>query len=222
MTPYYADEWTAIYHGDCREVLAAGGAWGDVAFLDPPYKVGKRERTYARGGSDVEAWDVGDFPAWALHLCGALVSTLAVTPGIANFPALPVQASRLPYRWTLAAHITNGMTRGPLGFGNWIPCAIYAAEGVSLYLQASDVGRVSILPGDKPNHPSPKPIRAVEWFLSRLPIGTVLDPMMGSGTTLVAAKNLGRKSIGIEIEERYCEIAAQRLSQGVLDLGGAA
>jgi site-specific DNA-methyltransferase (adenine-specific) len=71
-----------------------------------------------------------------------------------------------------------------------------------------------------PEHPTPKP----EWLFKRLilassnPGDVVLDPFVGSGTTLRAAKDLGRRAIGIEIEERYCEIAATRLTQGVLDM----
>ena len=72
---------------------------------------------------------------------------------------------------------------------------------------------------EKNGHPCPKPI--VQWkrLLNRCTIRgeTTLDPFMGSGTTLVAAKQLGRKAIGIEIEEKYCEIAVKRLAQGVLD-----
>ena len=74
------------------------------------------------------------------------------------------------------------------------------------------------------HHPTQKPVGLMKWILSLpwTPDGTVLDAYMGSGPVLIAAKDHNRKSIGIEIEERYCEIAAQRLSQGVLDLGGAA
>ena len=70
-------------------------------------------------------------------------------------------------------------------------------------------------------HPTQKPVALMRWCLSLpgLPSGTVLDPFMGSGPTLIAAALEGRRAIGIEIEERYCEIAAKRLSQGVLPFG---
>jgi site-specific DNA-methyltransferase (adenine-specific) len=77
-------------------------------------------------------------------------------------------------------------------------------------------------PGTARTHVTEKPEKLLRDLLSVAPDGAVLDPFMGSGTTLRAAKDLGRKAIGIEIEERYCEIAAQRCAQEVLDLGDAA
>ena len=68
-------------------------------------------------------------------------------------------------------------------------------------------------------HPSPKPLRLMRWLVKSIDAGTILDPFMGSGTTLRAAKDLGRKAIGVELSERYCEIAAKRLAQEVLPFG---
>ena len=80
----------------------------------------------------------------------------------------------------------------------------------------------TIQPEGREFHPAPFPVELPKRCirLSTWPGECVLDPFMGSGTTLLAARALGRKAIGIELSERYCEIAATRLAQGVLDLGG--
>lgn len=219
--PYYEDESVTIYHGDCREVLPNIEAdAATLVFADPPYGIGKAERTYHGITGPAAEWDA-DFPLWWMEDAARIAPVLAVTPGVSNIVLCPPAVGRLRYRWTLSVHVTNGMTRGAMGYGNWIPCLVYAAEGVSLYQQVSDVARVAVTPGAKPAHPSPKPLAAVSWMLSVLPAGVVLDPFMGSGTTCLAAKNLGRHSIGIEVDEQYCEVAAMRLSQEVLNLGAA-
>lgn len=205
MKPYYEQDGITIFHGDCREVLPTLGPV-DLVLTDPPYGVGKAD------------WDA-EFPSEAIAAISGPLTALAIMPGVSNLLKMPDELSGLPYRWTLCCRLLNGMTRGAFGFGNWIPCVVYAADGVSLHANSQDFAEV-VVDGLKPNHPSPKPLKAIRWMLSVLPPGTVLDPFMGSGTTLRAAKDLGRRAIGIEIEEKYCEIADKRLSQSVFSFDG--
>ncbi len=199
--PYYEHDGITIYHGDCREILPHLPRV-DLVLTDPPYGVGKAE------------WDDGfldlDFMKDASEVFG-------VMPGVSNIVSMTRAFRRSIYRWTLCAYISNGMTRGAFGFGNWIPLLVYAPEELSLHKNMQDHKQFSIGREAKPEHPSPKPIEVIKWFVDSLPGEVVLDPFMGSGTTLRAAKDLRRKAIGIEIEEKYCEIAAKRLEQEVFD-----
>jgi len=215
---FYEEPGITLYCGDCREVLpllrcpnttycleACDGRCTavDHVVTDPPYGIRKAE------------WD-DVFPLEWLPMAAAVARyTIAIMPGINNLLRLPQAVPPFEYRWMLAVHLTNGMTRGLMGFGNWIPVAVYARPGESLYKPQQDCFDVPVV-GQMPDHPSPKPDRAMTWILERLPDGSVLDPFAGSGTTLRAAKNLGRSAIGIEISPEYCQIAVKRLRQEVL------
>lgn len=112
-----------------------------------------------------------------------------------------------------------GVWYKPMSMGFWKTPFYPHWEPLMFYNLPEKLGHsdVWVCGTQKPNgHPCPKPLRLMTSLVDKMPTGTVLDPFMGSGTTLVAAKNLGRKAIGIEIEERYCEIAAKRLAQEVL------
>jgi DNA modification methylase len=212
VEPYYQDEAVTIYHGDCREVLPSLQLSGDaVVVTDPPYNVGI---SYGEGTDDAR----GDYEAWCREWFGACQSAahlVAVTPGIVNV----AQWCRIAEpSWIVAWHKPAAMGRSPLGFCNWEPVLIY---GKSKQRNGVDVIRARIIPdASMEGHPCPKPLQwGVQLInLLSLPSEVVVDPFSGSGTTLRAAKDTGRRAIGIEIEERYCEIAAKRLAQGALPL----
>ena len=200
MKPYFEEDGATIYNADCRDILP--DLKEPVLFADPPYGVGKAD------------WDNIFNLDW-LPLAADASKCMAITPGTRSILALPPKIRCQYYRWTLSVRIINALTRGDFGFANWIACLVYSDLETSIFASGQDATEIAIR-GQMPEHPSPKPYDAMKWILSRMPEGCVIDPFMGSGTTLRAAKDLGRRAIGIEIEEKYCEIAAKRLAQKVL------
>lgn len=211
MAPYYADEYVTLYHGDCRE--AREWAAADVVITDPPYghggtpkRGGARPGTldYSAGtGGVVLPWDVAD-DSWMDLWRGPA----AVFTSVARCFAV---AARLGADGMLVYAKTNPHPNG----SSFEPCVTRGFGVGARHVSAYNAGNGQ-------QHPTQKPLDVMLFVVSRAPAGVVLDPFCGSGTTLVAAKNLRRRAIGIEREERYCELAAQRLMQNVLDLGGAA
>lgn len=215
MKPYYEDTKAGIviYHGDCREILPTCFR-ADVLITDPPYGVdfeGKatKHTTEKSGGYTTgDDGNVGpEFVARALEM----VTRGAVFPGNRMLHRYPAP------RDIGCVYCPSGAGIGPWGFVCFHPVLFYGPRASNV-LQPTSIQ--SFATADNVDHPCPKPLRWLTWLTSlvSLPGETILDPFMGSGTTLRAAKDLGRKAIGIEIEERYCEIAVKRLSQEVLAL----
>jgi len=202
--PYYAQDGITIYHGDCREVLPSL-RWYDCVCTDPHYGIASRWC----GGSS-HGWGQAKAKAALRNQWDAVPPSLTLLdlsrPTIiwgGNHFALPPSRSWLVWRKEVNPSLTLGD-------------AELAWTNLDRVIRVYDHPRSKVTRHLVPEHPTTKPIALMRWCLQFLPDGLVLDPFMGSGTTLRAAKDLGRSAIGIEIEERYCEIAAKRLAQGVL------
>ena len=231
MTPYYQDERVTLYHGDCREV----GAWlaADVLVTDPPYGVewvarkfgssrAAREaasRFRSSGGLSISGDSTTGARDTALALWG---KRPALVFGSWRKPRPPATQHRLIWH---KEKTYAGVRPGP-----WFPAdeEIYVLGTgfigppsqnvyVTSRMLAASHGLVAEI-----GHPTPKPLDLMEALIRKCPPGIIADPFAGSGSTGVAAKALGRKAILVELEERYCEIAARRLSQDVLDFGDPA
>lgn len=217
MKPYYQDDHATIYNGDARDVLngpfISEHDW--VVVTDPPYGVGYVSNMARTGPSKPIAGDQNtQVRDKVLTLCG-------------SSPMLIFGSWKQPRpRHIRHVLIWNKTGVGPL-MGDlsctWGPCheEIYVIGEGWTGKRRSNVYSVDGLPAgakERPNHPTPKPLPLMRQLIERCPEGVILDPFMGSGTTLRAAKDLNRRSIGIEIDEKYCEIAARRLAQEVLAL----
>lgn len=223
MKPYYDHAGITIYHGDCRDILPS--MWADALVTDPPYGVnlGNHE-----GANETR-------PGWLVR---GTFANYDDTP--ANFktiiaPAIKYGLTRVrrglvftshlglqwlpPYDAVGGVYIPAAIGRTCWGFQNFAYCALYGSAP-ALEKGARPTGLSSNEMAEPSEHPCPKPYGWMTWAvqLASLPDERILDPFMGSGVTLQAAKNLGRRAVGIDIEEAYCELAAKRLSQEILPL----
>lgn len=216
MTPYWqsSDGRLVIYHGDAMALLPEIQA--DVLVTDPPYGVqfeGKQTRHGIHQGGYINGDDAVVGPSIVREAL-ARVKRAGVFPGNRNLHAYPKPHD------IGCVYCPSGAGMGPWGFICFHAVLFYGKRPGTL--RPSSIVSFDTVP---PNgHPCPKPLRWMQWLIEMTsgPGEVILDPFLGSGTTLDAARSRGRRAIGIEIEERYCEIAAKRLQQAVLPLTGVA
>jgi DNA modification methylase len=217
LTPYYEQDGIVIYHADAARVLPLLSPV-DLLLTDPPYGIGAAKRSFishgkVKGRKGVAtnhgdaSWDDSPVPQWLLDHARSLATHQIIFGG--NYFELP--PSRCWLFWDKEQ--TGEFADGELAWTNLdrsVRRLVYRWSGM-----LTQPG----CPKEDRWHPTQKPEAVMRWALSLAQDAqTVLDPFMGSGTTLVACKRLGRQCIGIEREERYCEVAAKRLAQGALDL----
>jgi site-specific DNA-methyltransferase (adenine-specific) len=226
MKPYYEQDGITIYHGDCREVLPSLPSVRLVV-TDPPYVFGiasTAQEGKAGGWGDLMNSSIW-YESWlseAKRLTANAQGAAWVFNSWRSFPVLARAAYGVS--WPVESlMVWDKEWIGPGGQRGLRPSYELAALFVQPEFALKDRGLPDIWRSKwsslKPNgHPAEKPIQLVAKIIRESGGGLVLDPFMGSGTSIVAAKAEGHPAIGIEIEEKYCEIAAKRLSQGALNL----
>jgi site-specific DNA-methyltransferase (adenine-specific) len=231
VKPYYDDGTVTIYHGDCRDVAEALPTGGiDLCLTDPPYGM-----AFVSGWTAERATIRSDGIRQGARIVRSAMN--ALEPAFSDdmhalvfchWESWPDFYDNLCHLFSIRNALIWSKGGGGMGdlrheYAKDYEVILFGARGRGRELIGKRVGAVQSYPRvatASRNVPFEKPVELLEGLVSRhcQPGGTVLDPFMGSGSTLVAAKNLGRRAIGIEIEERYCEIAARRCAQEVLPL----
>lgn len=217
MKPYYSDQFVTLYNGDCRDILPQLGPC-DFCWTDPPYNVGKNYEGWNDSQPDKEYLEFCE--QWISEIKRLCVEMCVYTPRKylpEYWQIMGRDCKQIILTWT-----PEGAIRG--GFVNQHASMLTNAKpkkrtkdvwnnlqipGLGWFFREEDYGHPGYTSEDLTNHV----LTALAAHES-----VIVDPFCGSGTTLKCAKDLNRKAIGIEMNERYCEIAANRLSQGVLDL----
>jgi len=213
MKPYYQDKHCTIYHGDCREILPDLPKV-DLVLTDPPYGLGFKTMESASISNKAELGnyhygDWNDEPInWGLLWELLTTGKKAICWGGNYYPMPPSQ------KWLVWDKDNTG---------NFADCEL-AWTNIKGSVRKFKFRWNGMLQENMKNkeirqHPTQKPVPLMCWCIEQAgEVETILDPFMGSGTTLRAAKDLNRHCIGIELEEKYCEIAVSRLKQQVLNL----
>lgn len=207
MKPYYEHAGITIYHGDCREVLPTLGSV-DLVVTDPPYGIGEargknKSRSNIAVAKDygVSSWDDAPVEDLVILTLRGMSRYQIIFGG--NYYSLPPSSC-----WLVWDKVN--------GDNDFADCELAWTNLQKAVRKIEWRWNGMLREGNEPRfHPTQKPLVVMKWAIRQAPAdcGLILDPFMGSGTTLVAAKNMGRRAIGIEAEEKYCEIAVERLRQ---------
>ena len=231
MMPYYQDESVTLYHGDCLNVLTDLERESvDVILTDPPFFMPAVH--YANRVQWQRSWgDTSILASFWGQCLDAMIPTLRLTGHLLAFcdgSSYPVFYPETYRRFdTLRSLVWD---KGSFGMGSpfrnqheLVLAARWSGAYRSEHRGVPDVLRHSTVTSSKRVHPVDKPVPLLMDLLKPLApeSALILDPFAGGGSTLVAAVTSGHKAIGIETEERYCEVIARRLDQGMLDFGEA-
>ena len=206
IKPYYETKLGKLYHGDCLEIMPHLEPV-DLVFADPPYFVGFK---YEKKDTEMKRIE----PKILYNMSMKISPLFLITPGMKEYPYWSTFEPLWQFGWFKPGSSRQSRLRG---FNTWEPVLIFGKISKPVWQDAIRLPDVTNHVKSKCEHPCPKPMALlmslIEDFSS---IGQcVLDPFLGSGTTAVACERLNRRWIGIEIEEKYCEIAAKRIEQEV-------
>lgn len=195
-----------LYLGDCREIIPSLQGGVDTVVMDPPYGI-----NLGYDGYEDSVQNLKELGPVAVELCLKIAKVVSVSPGNQNH-YLYKQPT-----WTLCWFNRAGNGSGPWGFSCWQPLLCY---GQDPYLTSGEGRRPDFIewsePSEKSDHPCPKPFLFMKQWISRVSLkGSILDPFMGSGTTLAAALQLNRQCIGIEQSPKYFDISCRKIENAL-------